>query len=311
MAYRSSCTCCPNATHHQTNGKNHLGLTRCLSRSSCPNATHHQTNGRNRLGQTCLESRNSCPNATHHQTNGRNHFGLTGLPKSWSDLCCHRTTIRNGLCRPKTRQTEPGLRNHSTVSCFRNRQNGACRPCSVVPLHFRVPLVSSILGAAGNRLRLALVFLISVGASPNAAEMTRAIPSGEAGNGPNLVMFGGDLLSRGPAAQVPSALAGLTSVFGMGTGGTLPPWPPKLFECRRTFIYVHLDHSIASTIISVFQIKALDLLVPVSSTHCCASTSGLSTWCSHQGSYPVIPVGDLILEPASRLDAFSAYPFRT
>ena len=122
-------------------------------------------------------------------------------------------------------------------------------------------------------------------------------------DGPNLIMFGSDLLSRGPTAQVPSALAGLTSVFGMGTGGTLPPWPPKLFE--------RLKHSIASTIISVFQIKALDLLVPVSSTHCCASTSGLSTWCSHQGSYPVDPVGDLILEPASRLDAFSAYPFRT
>jgi len=29
------------------------------------------------------------------------------------------------------------------------------------------------------------------------------------------------------------------------------------------------------------------------------------------GSYPVNPVGDLILEWASHLDAFSAYPFRT
>src|SRR3712207_4275109 len=28
-------------------------------------------------------------------------------------------------------------------------------------------------------------------------------------------------------------------------------------------------------------------------------------------SYPVIPVGNLILRPASRLDAFSAYPFRS
>ena len=47
---------------------------------------------------------------------------------------------------------------------------------------------------------------------------------------PNLHMLGGDLLSRGPTAQVPSALAGLTSVFGMGTGGSLPLWPPKLCE---------------------------------------------------------------------------------
>jgi len=30
-----------------------------------------------------------------------------------------------------------------------------------------------------------------------------------------------------------------------------------------------------------------------------------------QGSYPIKSVGVLILESASRLDAFSAYPFRT
>ena len=34
---------------------------------------------------------------------------------------------------------------------------------------------------------------------------------------------GGDLLSQGNCPQVPSALAGLTSVFGMGTGVALPP----------------------------------------------------------------------------------------
>src|SRR5436190_11300032 len=39
--------------------------------------------------------------------------------------------------------------------------------------------------------------------------------------------FGGDLLSQGVYPQVPSALAVLTSVFGMGTGVTLPVWPPK------------------------------------------------------------------------------------
>src|SRR5256885_1038814 len=38
---------------------------------------------------------------------------------------------------------------------------------------------------------------------------------------------GGDLLSQGVAPQVPSALAGLTSVFGMGTGVTPPLWPPE------------------------------------------------------------------------------------
>ena len=57
--------------------------------------------------------------------------------------------------------------------------------------------------------------------------------------------------------------------------------------------------------------QVLGLLVPVSSTHCCASTSGLSTRSSSRGPYQVNPVGDLILERASRLYAFSAYPFRT
>jgi hypothetical protein len=38
---------------------------------------------------------------------------------------------------------------------------------------------------------------------------------------------GGVLLSQGVYPQVPSALAVLTSVFGMGTGVTLPLKPPK------------------------------------------------------------------------------------
>ena len=46
---------------------------------------------------------------------------------------------------------------------------------------------------------------------------------------------GGDLLSRAVTSQVPSALKGLTSVFGMGTGGTPSPLPPEivaLFDYR-------------------------------------------------------------------------------
>ena len=39
---------------------------------------------------------------------------------------------------------------------------------------------------------------------------------------------GGDLLFRAVSSQVPSALKGLTSVFGMGTGGTLSPLPPEI-----------------------------------------------------------------------------------
>ena len=43
---------------------------------------------------------------------------------------------------------------------------------------------------------------------------------------------GSALLSQGVSPQVPSAQAGLTTVFGMGTGVTLPPWPPETLAQR-------------------------------------------------------------------------------
>ena len=42
------------------------------------------------------------------------------------------------------------------------------------------------------------------------------------------VESGSDLLSRAVSSQVPSALRGLTSVFGMGTGVTLSSLPPEI-----------------------------------------------------------------------------------
>ena len=50
-----------------------------------------------------------------------------------------------------------------------------------------------------------------------------------------LLESGGDLLSRAVSSQVPSALKGLTSVFGMGTGGTPSPLPPEI----ASFFKVH------------------------------------------------------------------------
>ena len=41
---------------------------------------------------------------------------------------------------------------------------------------------------------------------------------------------GNDLLSRLVSKQVPSALKGLTSVFGMGTGGSLSPLSPEFSQ---------------------------------------------------------------------------------
>ena len=45
---------------------------------------------------------------------------------------------------------------------------------------------------------------------------------------------GGDLLSQGAPPQVPSAQAGLTAVFDMGTGVSPPPWPPEIYEERTS-----------------------------------------------------------------------------
>ena len=53
--------------------------------------------------------------------------------------------------------------------------------------------------------------------------------------GPSLSKYPGDvLLSQGVSPQVPSALAGLTAVFGMGTGVAPPPWSPETLLLSET-----------------------------------------------------------------------------
>ena len=59
------------------------------------------------------------------------------------------------------------------------------------------------------------------------------------------------------------------------------------------------------------MIKPNGRLVLVSYTHYCASTSSLSTWWSSRALLIPYGLGDLILERASRLYAFSGYHNRT
>ena len=54
----------------------------------------------------------------------------------------------------------------------------------------------------------------------------------------SLMESGGDLSSRAVSSQVLSALKGLTSVFGMGTGGTPSPLPPDIVSSLSP----HLDY---------------------------------------------------------------------
>ena len=56
-------------------------------------------------------------------------------------------------------------------------------------------------------------------------EFTYENPTGFRSSGV-LLGTGGDLLFRAVSSQVPSALKGLTSVFGMRTGGAPSPLPP-------------------------------------------------------------------------------------
>ena len=67
---------------------------------------------------------------------------------------------------------------------------------------------------------------------------------------------GSALLSRAVSSQVPSALKGLTSVFGMGTGGSLSPLPPENCEglCSPLSSWFPLRHFITeASILETFR----------------------------------------------------------
>ena len=87
------------------------------------------------------------------------------------------------------------------------------------------------------------------------------------------------LSSRAVTRKVLSATVSLTSVFGMGTGGPSPQSTPTIFFGYTLKTEHHkmckLQEALRARCSSLGQ--ALGLLVPVSCTHCCAYTPGLST----------------------------------
>ena len=132
---------------------------------------------------------------------------------------------------------------------------------------------------------------------------------------------GGDLLSRAVSSQVPSALKGLTSVFGMGTGGTLSPLSPEFSRIllSRTLKTAHPDFSSCLRPVNQFSLwshlillnfldQVLDRLVSAS-FYVTAFTPLTYLLVVFQGSY-FFRMGYLFLRWASRLDAFSVYPLR-
>ena len=98
-------------------------------------------------------------------------------------------------------------------------------------------------------------------------------------------------------------------MFGMGTGGSSLPSPPESCEglCLRTLKTPYCTSPFgrflsrfafrsAFRFFFVFPLdQALDLLVPASSTHRCASTASLSTLSSSRG-LTSLRCGNLLLE---------------
>ena len=113
---------------------------------------------------------------------------------------------------------------------------------------------------------------------------------------------GSDLLSRAVSSQVPSACWGLTSVFGMGTGGTPRPLPPQrvnIFTSRSDTLSLALagvSQALPRALTTAYESlgdlsssflpwsssnqlnQAFDRLVSSSYIHYCTSTDDLSTW---------------------------------
>ena len=132
---------------------------------------------------------------------------------------------------------------------------------------------------------------------------------------------GDDLFSRKAALSVSSALESLTSVFGMGTGVASPLESPG--SMRLYWIVFRRSD------LRIRRCQEGSRWIPATDTWSVAEEvkpSTISTAQLHPSpdfhmrpikqvvslrSYPVDPVGNLILRRASHLDAFSAYPDRT
>ena len=142
---------------------------------------------------------------------------------------------------------------------------------------------------------------------------------------------GGDLLFRAVTRQVPSALKGLTSVFGMDTGDPLRLCHRKLFQGCAPGSYpplcsggepVHPDNRTTSTsiLISPAFLPVSSLVSPKSSPRPISTAKLHMLPCFHRrpiypvvsrGPYFLLGMGTFVLRGASRLDAFSVYPVRT
>ncbi len=92
------------------------------------------------------------------------------------------------------------------------------------------------------------------------------------------MLTGNFLSSQGVSTQVLSASECLTTVFGMGTGGTIQASSPDLL--LRVFSQNYTEEEMLNILVVS---QALDLLVSVRYMHFCTSTPDLSTLSSTRG----------------------------
>ena len=160
-----------------------------------------------------------------------------------------------------------------------------------------------VLSRRGRRSSPGEGAMIGTSLDPDATKARRR----RSGPGPR-VETGGVLLSQGVYPQVPSALTIFTSVFGMGTGVSSSLSPPDraappMMAARRALRALQSEHERNITPsprpISTGRLNTLP----------CLHLRPINVVIDH-GPYLVDPVGALISEQASRLDAFSGYPFR-
>ena len=125
---------------------------------------------------------------------------------------------------------------------------------------------------------------------------------------------GSVLSSQLVSKRVLSALKGLTSVFGMGTGGSPSLLPPEIFIIFLTSApWLPHKYLLCYSALSIHSRFSWSSPRPISTSQLHALLH-FHPWPIYlivfEGPY-FLRMGSLILKGASRLDAFSVYPVRT
>jgi hypothetical protein len=176
-----------------------------------------------------VRSRTYCTNTCSPQRTRTSPAWRTGLELSWTcsaPSCSWRTVspfggsagspglVRSGLVvgrRPgRSRTVASSIR---TASACAARAGGAVRA--------QGPLHASRCACVRSRRAIAVAVAVAVTERQRAARRAARLSSKKTG---------GVLLSQALAGQVPSALRGLTSLFGMGRGVSPSPRPPEKVE---------------------------------------------------------------------------------